>query len=117
MANKSINQSIYNKKKSKIDDQGAEGSCPSKKAMILVWNHIRQSVEKVLIATGQNANGINLENTKIKGQLTWDDRWKGWKEEGTSSVLICHSQKKGDSPHSDRTKNRDSHILIKFTSK
>ena len=43
-----------------------------KKDMILAWSPIRPSVEKVFTVTGQNATVINLENSKIKGQLIWD---------------------------------------------
>lgn len=62
---------LHNKKKSKMNDEEAEGSCPNKKkAMILAWSHIRQNVEKVFMVTVQNTNVINLENTKINGQMT-----------------------------------------------
>lgn len=74
-------------------------------------------MEKVFMIAGQNANVIHLENIKRKGQLTWDDRWKGWREEGSFNILICHSEKRGDSPHSDRTRNRSSNILVQFTSR
>lgn len=54
-----------------MNDEEAEGSCPNKKkAVILAWNHIRQNVEKVFVVTVQNTNVINLENTKINGQMT-----------------------------------------------
>lgn len=77
-----------------MDDQEAEGSCPSKRAMILARSRISQSVEKVFTVTGQNANMVNLGNTNTKGQLTWDDRWKGWKEEGSSRIFIYHSKER-----------------------
>ena len=72
--------------------------------MVPAWSHIGQSTEKVFMTAGQNANAIHLENTKGKGQLTWDDRWKGRREEGSFNILICHSEKGGDSPHSDKNK-------------
>lgn len=54
-----------------MNDEEAEGSCPNKKkVMILVWSHIRQNVKKAFVVTVQNTNVINLENTKIKGQMT-----------------------------------------------
>ena len=71
MANKVL-INLHNKKKSKMDDQEAEGRCPSKKAMILARSNIRLSMEKVFTVTGQNATVINLENSKIKGQLICD---------------------------------------------
>ena len=99
-----------------MNDEEAEGSCPNKKkAVILAWSHIRQNVEKVFTFTAQNTNVINLGNTKIKGQLTSGDRWKGWIEEGCPSVLICHSKKRGDSTQSGRTKTRGSNMLVKST--
>lgn len=62
---------LHNKKKSKINDEEAEGSCPNKKkVMILAWSHIRQNVEKAFVVTIQNTNVINLENTEIEGQMT-----------------------------------------------
>lgn len=39
---------LHNNKKSKMNVQEAEGSCPSeKKTMILSWSHIRLNVENV----------------------------------------------------------------------
>lgn len=71
MANKVLIH-LHNKKKSKMDDQEAEGSCPRKRAMILAGSHIRLTVENVFTVPGQNATVINLENSKIKGQRIWD---------------------------------------------
>lgn len=88
-----------------MDDQEAEGICPSKKSYDPSLEPQQTECGKVFTVIGQNANVMNPENTKLKGQLTWDDRWKEWPEEKRFSVLICHSEMRGDSPNSGRIRH------------
>lgn len=64
---------LHNNKKSKMNVQEAEGSCPSEKDHDPKLEPHQTECGKCFTVAGQKATVINLENSETKRQLIWDD--------------------------------------------